>query len=172
MTVEDRNLKPGMVLVATGKHDGRRCDVVEADGGVAFRLDDGQEFASPSAAGSAVTGTACNGWAFWSVEGVEVVRKPRASRKENWEQRRAREVAALGAKGAVPTKKTPSSRNPAATHLCIDCGIDTRTLEHSHTVMGERSACEPICCPCAIGKRGHDCPLAAHERLAAASKKR
>ena len=37
-----------------------------------YRLTDGREFASPSAAGKAVMGgTACNGWRFWSVAGAE-----------------------------------------------------------------------------------------------------
>jgi hypothetical protein len=34
---------------------------------IAYRLSDGREFKSPSAAGTAITGKACNGWAFWSV---------------------------------------------------------------------------------------------------------
>jgi hypothetical protein len=38
--------------------------------GVAFVLEDGKRFKSPSSAGSAVMGgTACNGWRFWTVEG-------------------------------------------------------------------------------------------------------
>jgi len=38
------------------------------DGKVRYRLDDGREFKSPSSAGTAITGKACNGWTFWSVE--------------------------------------------------------------------------------------------------------
>jgi hypothetical protein len=43
--------------------------VVEGEGGkLRYRLLDGREFKSPSAAGMAVTGKSCNGWAFWSLE--------------------------------------------------------------------------------------------------------
>jgi hypothetical protein len=35
---------------------------------VHYRLADGKEFKSPSAAGMAITGKSCNGWAFWSLE--------------------------------------------------------------------------------------------------------
>jgi len=33
-----------------------------------YRLADGQEFKSPSAAGMAITGHACDGWVFWNIE--------------------------------------------------------------------------------------------------------
>lgn len=42
------------------------------EGKVMYRLEDGREFKSPSAAGTAITGKACNGWAFWSVGAAEV----------------------------------------------------------------------------------------------------
>ena len=63
-----KRLKEGTVLV--GRHKGAeyRAVVVLADGKPRYRLADGREFASPSAAGSAVMdGIACNGWRFWSV---------------------------------------------------------------------------------------------------------
>ena len=63
-----KTLAPGTKL--RGKHKGKEhtAEVVPGkDGGLRFRLADGREFASPSAAGKAVTGTACNGWRFWSL---------------------------------------------------------------------------------------------------------
>jgi hypothetical protein len=33
-----------------------------------YRLTDGREFKSPSAAGMAITGHSCDGWVFWKVE--------------------------------------------------------------------------------------------------------
>ncbi len=62
-------LEPGMKLVARYQGKEQRAEVVAGeDGKVRFRLADGREFKSLSAAGSAVMGgTACNGWRFWSV---------------------------------------------------------------------------------------------------------
>ena len=73
MSIKDRNLKPGTVLVARYKKQEHRAEVVAGEKGhVRYKLPDGREFTSPSAAGSAIMGgVACNGWRFWSVEGAE-----------------------------------------------------------------------------------------------------
>ena len=69
MSIEDRNLKAGTKLVATYKKQEYTCEVVKTKDGLAYRLQDGQEFKSLSSAGSAVmNGSACNGWRFWTVE--------------------------------------------------------------------------------------------------------
>ena len=69
MPIEDRNLKPGTHLVARYHKQSYSCLVVEGEGGkLRYRLADGREFKSPSAAGMAITGHACDGWVFWSVE--------------------------------------------------------------------------------------------------------
>ena len=48
--IEDRNLKPGTVLVARYKKRDHRCDVVKGEEGkVAYRVG-GKEYTSPSAA--------------------------------------------------------------------------------------------------------------------------
>ena len=66
--IEDRNLAPGTRLVARFKKVEYHATVVEGEkGGLCYRLDDGREFKSPSAAGNAITGKACNGWRFWSL---------------------------------------------------------------------------------------------------------
>ena len=87
MTIENRNLKPGTVLVAVypargPKHKEYHCEVVAGEEGkVAYRLKDGRKFTSPSAAGTAVMGgTACNGWRFWSPVGEEP--KPKRTSKK------------------------------------------------------------------------------------------
>jgi len=72
MAITDRDLSEGTRLVARYKKQTFVCTVEkEAIGGkLAFVLEDGRRFKSPSAAGSAVMGNiACNGWRFWSVEG-------------------------------------------------------------------------------------------------------
>ena len=72
------SLKPGMRLVATYRKSEHAAEVVMGeDGKIRFRLSDGREFASPSAAGSAVMGgIACNGWRFWSLAAAEAEAAP------------------------------------------------------------------------------------------------
>jgi hypothetical protein len=99
--IEDRNLKPGTVLVARYKKRDHRCEVVKgAEGKVAFRVN-GKEYGSPSAAGSAVMGgTACNGWRFWTPEGAA-----KAAHKPTTRPTAAKKAAAKPkAKGKPKTK--------------------------------------------------------------------
>ncbi len=71
MVIENRNLEPGTKLIAKYKKEEHRAEVVAGEEGkVKYRLADGKEFKSPSAAGTAITSKACNGWAFWSIEPV------------------------------------------------------------------------------------------------------
>jgi len=69
--IENRDLAVGTRLVARYKKQEHTATVVEGEGGgLRYRLEDGREFKSPSAAGSAVMdGVACNGWRFWSLAG-------------------------------------------------------------------------------------------------------
>ncbi len=69
MPIENRNLKAGTKLVARYHKQPYSCEVMEGEGGkLRYRLADGREFKSPSAAGMAITGHACDGWVFWNVE--------------------------------------------------------------------------------------------------------
>src|SRR5919106_2500941 len=71
MPIENRNLQPGTKLIATYKKETYHALVVEGEGGkILYQLTphDGKEYKSPSALGTAVTGKACNGWTFWSIE--------------------------------------------------------------------------------------------------------
>jgi hypothetical protein len=71
MPIENRNLEPGTKLIATYKKETYHALVVaSAEGEVLYQLSsyDGREFKSPSSLGTAVTGKACNGWTFWSVD--------------------------------------------------------------------------------------------------------
>jgi hypothetical protein len=73
MVIENRNLLAGTRLVANYKKTRYVCTMEaagEGEEGVAFVLENGKRFKSPSAAGSAVMGgKAVNGWRFWSLEG-------------------------------------------------------------------------------------------------------
>ena len=73
----------GMTLTAKYKKAEYNAEVVAGEEGkLLYRLADGREFKSPSAAGSAVMGgVACNGWRFWSVASVETEATKRASPK-------------------------------------------------------------------------------------------
>lgn len=77
-----KQLRPGTQLVGRYKGAEHHAEVIEGDKGKAcYRLSDGREFPSPSAAGSAVMGgIACNGWRFWSVASP-VAPKRKASTK-------------------------------------------------------------------------------------------
>jgi hypothetical protein len=104
MPIENRNLEPGTRLVARYKKEDRTCEVVETADGLRYRLDDGTEHKSPSSAGKAATGGACNGWVFWSLEGTE---KPKREPKV--------EPKAKAAKPAKePAAKKPNAKKPAA----------------------------------------------------------
>jgi len=83
MPIENRDLQVGTRLVARYKKEEHSATVVEGEkGGLRYRLDDGREFKSLSAAGSAVMGgVACNGWRFWSVAGSEEAKPKQQERR-------------------------------------------------------------------------------------------
>ncbi len=86
MPITERNLKIGTRLTARYKKKVYAAEVIGGkDGKVRYRLADGREFASPSAAGKAVMGgVACNGWRFWSVaNGAAPADAPRAHTAAN-----------------------------------------------------------------------------------------
>ncbi len=116
MPIEDRELSEGTRLVARYKGGAHVCEVVRTDGGpdgasaLRYRLADGREFASPSGAGRAVIGHACNGWRFWSVAGADVAEPSRAVRPP----RRAKTSKQTTPKQGRKTAKQGRSRAKAA----------------------------------------------------------
>ena len=83
MSIKDRNLTPGTKLVGKYHKQQHTCQVVEGEGGkLRYRLEDGREFKSPSAAGMAITGHACDGWVFWSLAPEETVKAATAPEAE------------------------------------------------------------------------------------------
>ena len=69
MAIENRDLEAGTKLITRYKKEDYKAKVVAGEEGkVKYRLADEREFKSLSSAGTAITGKACNGWAFWSVE--------------------------------------------------------------------------------------------------------
>ena len=67
MSTTKAEIKAGLTLVGKYKGELHTCEVVEHDERLHFVLRDGHAYTSPSAAGKAVTGTATNGYRFWSV---------------------------------------------------------------------------------------------------------
>src|SRR5881392_2513847 len=108
MTIEDRDLKLGTVLVARYKKQDRTCEVVETPDGVRYRLDDGTEHKSPSSAGkAAMDGVACNGWRFWSVQGTEPARREAKADKPT-KTSKAKPAKKVSAKKKAAAKKPKS----------------------------------------------------------------
>ncbi len=69
MPIENRYLEPGTKLIAKYKKETYHALVVAGEGGkVHYQLPDGKEFKSTSSLGTAITGKACNGWSFWSLD--------------------------------------------------------------------------------------------------------
>ncbi len=150
--IEDRNLKPGTVLVARYKKRDHRCEVIKGEEGKVLYQVGGNDYTSPSAAGSAVMGgTACNGWRFWSIEGsvpTKATRTPTAAKKaaakpkaaKKAKAKRARRKLAGGANGASLNGTDPAEK-PVA---CGDCGQEFPTsreaADHMRSAHGAPEA--------------------------------
>jgi len=64
--VKGEALKIGTVLTRTHKGKVAKATVAEVEGTVGLQVGK-RFFRSPSTAGRAVTGLACNGWTFWKL---------------------------------------------------------------------------------------------------------
>ena len=129
MPIENRNLTKGTKLTGRYHKQSYSCEVVEnAEGKLRYHLEDGREFKSPSAAGMAITGHACDGWEFWSLQTEEncSCQKPKA--KETAAQNKRPEPAQNAAK--TDPKKTgvflvPNQKGVPEGQIrwfCRDCG--------------------------------------------------
>ena len=100
--------------------------MVEMEGGkVGYQMPNGDTYTSPSSAGSSITGKACNGWAFWHVDGAEPVAK--AAKAEKKAEKPAAEKPKKAAKATeksaiirVPNQKG-APEGQTRWH-CHDCG--------------------------------------------------
>ena len=118
-------LAPGTRLVARYKGADYEVEVVTGEEGkTRYRFADGQEFKSPSAAGSAVMGgIACNGWRFWSLEGETAAPAAKPSPKR--------------AQAAAQTAQAAAGK---ARPRCARCGkqfVGVRQLAH-HEANADR----------------------------------
>ena len=134
MPIYDRNLKAGTQLVGKYHKQSYTCEIIEKEGKLSYRLADGREFKSPSAAGMAITGHACDGWVFWSVQTAEAAPVTTEPAKENAPDAAVIEpetttVAATTAVEPVPAKKRifrlPNQKGVPAGQTrwyCHECG--------------------------------------------------
>lgn len=115
MAIKDRNLNVGTKL--TGKYHKQpyTCEVIEGESGkVKYRLEDGREFKSWSAAGMAITGHQCDGWMFWSVEEPATPTTAEPVEIQQPEQPKMKQLQnVLVEKEAAPPAKKPTARNKA-----------------------------------------------------------
>ena len=119
MTIENRELKPGTRLVARYKGQEHSAEVVETEAGIRYRLADGKEYKSPSAAGSAIMGgNACNGWRFWSLDGdsPRTENKSAARKKPAKPSTQATKRARKAENGKGPIRKLDDGR-----YFCSAC---------------------------------------------------
>jgi hypothetical protein len=68
MVIENRDaVVAGTKLIASYKKQAYLCTVEGGEDGKLAFIYDGKSYSSPSSAGTAITGTACIGWRFWSL---------------------------------------------------------------------------------------------------------
>jgi hypothetical protein len=132
MPIEDRKMAAGTVLTARYKKQDRTCEVVETADGLRYRLDDGTEHKSPSSAGkAAMTGVACNGWRFWSVQGTEPAPKPKAEKPAKAAPKpkaKAEPKKSGKAKSAKSAKKPKAARAASKSGDSYGCGVCPETF--------------------------------------------
>ena len=119
MAIENRDLAAGTKLIAKFKKEEYRAEVIPGEEGkIAYRLSDGREFKSPSAAGTAITGKACNGWAFWSLEDESAPTEP-PERENSEEQGQA--AVNQGQSPAVGFRRVPNQKGVGDGEMRLYC---------------------------------------------------
>ena len=127
MPLENRKLEQGTVLTARYRTQDRTCEVMQTEEGLRYRLDDGSEHRSPSSAGKAVTGGACNGWVFWSLAGEE---KPKREPKAKAEKPAKAKEPATKKSAKTKSKKSGKAKSARmASDASYGCGVCPETFE-------------------------------------------
>jgi len=125
MAIENRNLEPGAKLIAKYKKEEYRAEVIAGeDGKVKYRLADGREFKSPSAACTAITGKACNGWAFWSVETDSTQTEPQEPESTEEQDEGSEDTETLDQSPAAGFRRIPNQKGVEEGEVrlyCDDC---------------------------------------------------
>ncbi len=132
MAIENRNLTVGTKLAGKYKKVTYAAEAIQTEEGLRFKLEDGREFKSLSAAGTAVTGGPINGWSFWSLEtesSETEVQPPKAGKAKK-------------ANGII--RRTPNQKNAPEGQVRYFCSA---CLDSFYAEAGET----PAACP-----KGHD----------------
>ncbi len=131
MPIENRNLTKGTKLTGRYHKQSYSCEVAEnAEGKLMYRLQDGREFKSPSAAGMAITGHACDGWKFWSLQTEENAPAPETKNQETAPAAETEQIVEAVAPSKNDPKKTgvflvPNQKGVPEGQIrwfCRDCG--------------------------------------------------
>ena len=110
-----KSLQAGTRLVATYRKQQHVVEVVDGeDGKLRFRLADGRQYSSPSAAGSAVMGgVSCNGWRFFSLQTDDAEEpKPAAAKQSRTKTTQAAKKPARGVKPKPASEAEPAHDEP------------------------------------------------------------
>ena len=103
MTIQDRNLNVGMTLIGRYHKQEHHCQVIAGEGNkIKYKLEDGREFKSPSAAAMSITGHAADGWHFWTVVTAEAA-NPQTPESPNSEPHTAESASSSESKDAPAT---------------------------------------------------------------------
>jgi hypothetical protein len=153
MAIQDRNLAVGTKLWARYKGEVHTAEVAEAEGGLRYQLGDGRAFKSPSAAGTAITRKACNGWAFWSVG--EPTEKPAKAERPSGSRRTVNPVPKPERKTTRTRRQKDIARDQNGHALpiveqvdgsfeCANCSASFPTREEAVAHISEAHPTEPL----------------------------
>jgi hypothetical protein len=128
MAIQDRNLSVGTPLWAKYKGQTYTAEVIEADGKTRYRVEGKEEtFNSPSAAGTAVTNKACNGWAFWTVGEPPIAPAPAATETKAAKAPRQRKAKTTTTESGEATPEIPDGtvgKHANGKLACEVCGAE------------------------------------------------
>jgi len=127
MAITDRNLSVGTQLWAKYKGQTYTAEVIEVEGKTRYHVHGKEEtFCSPSAAGTAVTGKACNGWAFWSVGEPSIAAEPKTEETKRAKAPRRRKAKAENGEAPEPTEIPAGTvgKHANGKFACEVCGAE------------------------------------------------
>ena len=91
------------------------------EGKVIYRLADGREFKSLSSAGTAITGVACNGWRFWSVETDSALTEPPEPESSEDQEEAAEDAETHDQPPAAGFRRVPNQKGVGEGEVRLYC---------------------------------------------------
>ena len=153
MAIENRDLEPGTKLVAKYLKLEYHAEVVAGENGkVLYRLPNGKEYRSTSALGTAITGKACNGWNFWSVDtGETTVTETATPTEVGTPTNETEEPTYTPLEEEIPAEPTTASFRRVANQRGVDEGQVRLYCDACHNSFIVPQSKNPTECP--IGHR-------------------